>query len=73
MPTFQLRFKDEGNSLEKTLEFQGETAAVAFGVLEGEMTARHVELWTEEKKIAEITRDYLDLWQLDFELAETGE
>lgn len=64
MPTYKLVFEDDGLGQPKTMEFEGQTAARALSILEGESDARNVELWTAGELLANLIRDRNGLWQV---------
>lgn len=64
MPTYKLVFEDDGLGQPKTMEFEGQTAAHALSLLEGEGDARNVELWTGGELLANLIRDRSGLWQV---------
>lgn len=64
MPTYKIVFEDDGLGQPKTMVFEGQTAARALSLLEGESDARSVELWTGGELLANLIRDRSGLWQV---------
>ena len=65
MSTFTIQFADDGRGEPKRVEFEGDTPAAAFGILEREGAVRHAKIWEGSQYLGDIVRDRKGIWQLN--------
>ncbi len=64
MPTYSLRFEDDGQGEPKTIRFDGADPHEAFRLLQDEAPAREVSIWEGDKKLAVVRRGGQGVWAL---------
>lgn len=64
MPTFHLLFSDQHRDRRRAVEFDADTAAKAFSLIEDRSVPCDVMLWRGNELLAEIHRDREGVWQL---------
>lgn len=65
MPTYTLRFSQDGLGEPKVIKFDGETPSAAFAVLDQEAPARQVEIWEGEDRLGNLVRGRSGVWHID--------
>ncbi|MBE1526922.1 hypothetical protein GGC65_001378 [Sphingopyxis sp. OAS728] len=64
MPTFTLRYKDDGLGLDKRVEFDATSPAVALGVASAEREGRRAILLADGEPLCELARESEGYWRI---------
>jgi hypothetical protein len=62
MPTFTLRYDDDGLGLDKRVEFDGTTPAIALNLASGEAAGRRAVLLADGKPLCRLGREVDGFW-----------
>lgn len=64
LPTYSLKFIDDGVGKSKSLDFEASNASKALILAQNEASNRRAELWCDGRKLCAISRNEAGVWEI---------